>query len=481
MTAACCRDRCGFKHLLADGAFLMLSAFCGFGSCRVNDPLAGAVSRYIGLVAALALMPVIGVVILPICAIAVGMCCGDRCGFKNLLADGAFLMLSAVSGFGSCRVNDPLAGAVSRNIGLVAALTLVPVVGAVILPLCAVAVGMAGRRILIGGLNIHIITGHGEGGGGAGLVSQRYAACLNDPLNEVCSGRSLRRNGDLNALHGVGDRCACGNGCRAAGDGNGVIPQGGDLGVLAALIAADGTLLMLQAGLGRGGRLVYLPHEGVGRQILCAAARIRAGAVGALMPMALCVRIPRTAVGMGMGTHIRLHGDGLVGLDITAAAAIVILDRYRCPSQSKLVTIEDHVLVSGEVSRGVVGIMRGDHHARRVKILADHVLGLGRRCCDLDALHRLDDLQHLKLVEYPHIAARLSRWILKDACLFPVYGHLILCKPGAGILRFCVNKDFYRILRICLNRGVRCQIIPAAACIALLNGNLMDINAHLIC
>ena len=94
MSAACCGDRCGFKHLLADGAFLMLSAFCGFCSCRVNDPLAGAVSRYIGLVAALALMPVIGVVILPICAIAVGMsaaCCGDRCGFKHLLADGAFL------------------------------------------------------------------------------------------------------------------------------------------------------------------------------------------------------------------------------------------------------------------------------------------------------------------------------------------------------------------------------------------------------
>ena len=103
-------------------------------------------SRNIGLVAALALMPVIGVVILPLCAVAVGMsaaCCGDCCGFKHLLADGAFLMLCAVGGFGSCRVNDPLAGAVSRNIGLIAALALVPVVGAVILPLCTVAVGMS--------------------------------------------------------------------------------------------------------------------------------------------------------------------------------------------------------------------------------------------------------------------------------------------------------------------------------------------------
>ena len=239
---------------------------------------------------------------------------------------------------------------------------------------------------------------------------------------------------------------------------------------------------MLQAGLRLSRRFVYLPHEGVGRQILCAAARIRAGAVGALMPMAHCVRIPRTAVGMGVGPLICAHGDLLIDLDTAIAAAIVILDRHIRLPLRELVTIEDHVLVSGEVSRGAVGIMRGDHHARRVKILAGHVLGLGGRCCDLDALHRLDDLQHLKLVEYPHIDAKLSRWILLEfACRFPVYGHLILCKPVVGIPRFCVNQDFYRILSICLNRSVRFQIIPAAACITLLDGNLMDINAHLAC
>ena len=96
-------------------------------------------SRNIGLVAALALVPVIGVVILPICAVAVGMaaaCCGDRCGFKNLLADGAFLMLSAFCGFGSCRVNDPLAGAVSRFvIFVVATRTFVPVVCRIVFPI----------------------------------------------------------------------------------------------------------------------------------------------------------------------------------------------------------------------------------------------------------------------------------------------------------------------------------------------------------
>ena len=410
------------------------------------------------------------------------MCCGDRCGFKNLLADGAFLMLSAVSGFGSCRVNDPLAGAVSRNIDLVAALALMPVIGVVILPICAIAVGMAKRRILIGGLKFHSTCGHGEGGGSLGVVCQGDTALQHDPLVKDLVGlRCVRRNGDLNALYGAGDRCACGNGCRAAGDGNGVIPQGGDLGVLAALIAADGTLLMLQTGLGRGGRLVYLPHEGMGRQVLCAAALSRAVLVGAPMPVARRVRIPRIIVGMGVGPLICAHGDGLPDLDIAIAAAIVILDRHILLSLRELVTIEDRIAGFREDSLSAIGIMHSDHHARRVEFLTGLVLGLGGRCCDLDALHRLDDLQHLKLVEYPHIAARLSRWILKFACLFPVYGHLILCKPGAGILRFCVNKDFYRILRICLNRGVRCQIIPAAACIALLNGNIMDINAHLIC
>ena len=177
------------------------------------------------------------------------------------------------------------------------------------------------------------------------------------------------------------------------------------------------------------------------------------------MPVALRVRMPRIIVGMGVGTLILPHGDLLVGLDIAAAAAIVILDRYRCPSQSKLVTIEDHVLVSGEVSRGAVGIMRSDHHARRVKILTGLVLGLGRRCCDLNVIHLLDDLQHLKLVEYPHIAARLSRWILKDACLFTVYGHVLLFE--LVVIAPCNFAEEYldRILRIGL-KSPGGQIIP---------------------
>ena len=245
MSAACCGDRCGFKNLLADGAFLMLSAVGGFGSCRVNDPLAGAVSRNIGLIAALALMPVVGAVILPLCTVAVGMsaaCCGDRCGFKNLLADGAFLMLSAVGGFGSCRVNDPLAGAVSRNIGLIAALALMPVVGAVILPLCTVAVGMAWRRILIGGLELHIIAGHGEGGSRLGGVCQSDIALQHDPLvKDLACLRCVRRNGHNGVLRDlVRDECPCGKGGCALDDRDNVSGRSGVL--YEPCLAAVGTL-----------------------------------------------------------------------------------------------------------------------------------------------------------------------------------------------------------------------------------------------
>ena len=188
-------------------------------------------SRNIGLIATLALIPVIGVVILPLGAVAVGMsaaCCGDRCGFKNLLADGAFLMLSAVGGFGSCRVNDPLAGAVSRNIGLIAARALMPVVGAVILPLGAVAVDMARRRILIGGLELHIISGHGEGGSRLGGVCQSDIALQHDPLvKDLACLRCVRRNGHNGVLRDlVRDWCSCGNGGRALDDRDRVLGRG---------------------------------------------------------------------------------------------------------------------------------------------------------------------------------------------------------------------------------------------------------------
>ena len=200
----------------------MLDAGGLLGSGLVDHPLEAVCCR-VGLVAALALMPVVGAVILPLCTVAVGMiaaCCGDRCGFKNLLADGAFLMLSAVGGFGSCRVNDPFAGIVSRNISLIATLALIPVIGVVILPLGAVAVGMAWRHILIGGLNLHSITGHGEGGGCLGGVCQGDIALQHDPLVKDLAGlRCVRRNGHNGVLRDlVRDECPCGNGGRALDD-----------------------------------------------------------------------------------------------------------------------------------------------------------------------------------------------------------------------------------------------------------------------
>lgn len=215
----------------ANGAFLVLDAGGLLGSGLVDHPLEAVCCR-VGLVAALALMPVVGAVILPLCTVAVGMiaaCCGDRCGFKNLLADGAFLMLSAVGGFGSCRVNDPLAGTVSRNIGLIAALAFMPVIGVVILPLCAVAVGMAWRRILIGGLELHIIAGHGEGGSRLGGVCQSDIALQHDPLvKDLACFRCVRRNGHNGVLRDlVRDRCPCGNGGRALDDRDRELGRGG--------------------------------------------------------------------------------------------------------------------------------------------------------------------------------------------------------------------------------------------------------------
>ena len=228
----------------ANGAFLVLDAGGLLGSGLVDHPLEAVCCR-VGLVAALALMPVIGAVILPIGAVAVGMsaaCCGDRCGFKNLLADGAFLMLSAVGGFGSCRVNDPLAGAVSRNIGLIAALALMPVIGVVILPLGAVAVGMAWRRILIGGLELHIIAGHGEGGSRFGDVCKSDIALQHDPLvKDLACLRCVRRNGHNGVLRDlVCDECPCSNGGRALDDRDRELGRSGVL--YEPCLAAVGTL-----------------------------------------------------------------------------------------------------------------------------------------------------------------------------------------------------------------------------------------------
>ena len=108
----------------------------------------------------------------------------------------------------------------SRNIGLIAALALMPVIGVVILPLGSVAVGMAWRRILIGGLELHIIAGHGEGGSCLGGVCQSDIALQHDPLvKDLACLRCVRRNGHNGVLRDlVRDECPCGNGGRALDD-----------------------------------------------------------------------------------------------------------------------------------------------------------------------------------------------------------------------------------------------------------------------
>ena len=153
------------------------------------------------------------------CVAAVGKLVDDRILAALGAANGAFLVLDAGGLLGSGLVDHPLE-AVCCRVGLVAALALMPVVGAVILPLCTVAVGMAWRHILIGGLNLHSITGHGEGGGCLGGVCQGDIALQHDPLVKDLAGlRCVRRNGHNGVLRDlVRDECPCGNGGRALDD-----------------------------------------------------------------------------------------------------------------------------------------------------------------------------------------------------------------------------------------------------------------------
>lgn len=174
------------------------------------------------------------------CVAAVGKLVDDRILAALGAANGAFLVLDAGGLLGSglvdlplevvcCRVNDPLAGTVSLNIGLIATLALMPVIGVVILPLGAVAVGMAWRRILIGGLELHIIAGHGEGGSRLGGVCQSDIAFQHDPLvKDLACFRCVRRNGHNGVLRDlVRDRCPCGNGGRALDDRDRELGRGG--------------------------------------------------------------------------------------------------------------------------------------------------------------------------------------------------------------------------------------------------------------
>ena len=162
------------------------------------------------------------------CVAAVGKLVDDRILAALGAANGAFLVLDAGGLLGSGLVDHPQE-AVSCIVGLVAALALMPVIGVVILPLGAVAVGMAWRRILIGGLELHIIAGHGEGGSCLGGVCQSDIALQHDPLvKDLACLRCVRRNGHNGVLRDlVRDECPCGNGGCALDDRDCELGRGG--------------------------------------------------------------------------------------------------------------------------------------------------------------------------------------------------------------------------------------------------------------
>ena len=186
----------------------------------------------------------IGVIITAACIVgvaAVGELVDDRILAALGAANGAFLVLDAGGLLGSGLVDHPLE-AVCCRVGLVAALALMPVIGVVILPLCTVAVGMAWRRILIGGLELHIIAGHGEGGSRLGGVCQSDIALQHDPLvKDLACLRCVRRNGHNGVLRDlVRDECPCGKGGCALDDRDNVSGRSGVL--YEPCLAAVGTL-----------------------------------------------------------------------------------------------------------------------------------------------------------------------------------------------------------------------------------------------
>ena len=132
----------GFLSLFAVQAQHGQNAAADEQSSQPTDEVAAVTG--LGRLGGVILSGLIGVIITAACiagVVAVGELVDDRVLAALGAANGAFLVLDASGLLGSGFVDHPLE-AVCCRVGLVAALALMPVVGAVILPICAVAVGM---------------------------------------------------------------------------------------------------------------------------------------------------------------------------------------------------------------------------------------------------------------------------------------------------------------------------------------------------
>ena len=322
----------------------MLDAGGLLGSGLVDHPLEAVCCR-VGLVAALALMPVIGVVVLPIRAVAVGMsaaCClvshddgliRIHCNVQNIGKHGR---CSAVYGdrvdliarvgskddrFGRACCKSCLARG-DRSVTAVY--------------LCRKAIGRNGC-VLIACRKRNIVCGHGEGGDGACSIGKSHAAGLHDPLVKDLAIGNYRRDGDLNARSGGGNgipRCRR----RTACDGNCI--------------------------LGRSG-ILYEP---------CLAAAGAPAGVENSIALALCCRFAAVPI------MAELIDNMTVAENLSAASCTLIVAAIACGGASGLNLIDQLVVAGNFVEGRGSGALLRDPVARcAVLVTGIALLGAGRR------------------------------------------------------------------------------------------------------
>ena len=296
-------------------------------------------------------------------------------------ADGAFLMLQTGGGFGGCLVDFPLISMVSlvdhgaailggtdMPVGLVIALPRgaggVLVVGINLLAGCnqlgtTQAVGIAGVAFLAAGFLGGVLDF-----GAAGVVGGIHGGLNGAQRLLALVIRVVLARADAAGAGPVFHIAAGGAGCLyrsvVGNAGMYVIPLG-NFGVLVALVAADGTLLMLQTGGSFGGCLVGLPLE-----VMISLVHLGIAALGGTdMPVGLVIGLPRGAAGVGQLIAVRLTADGTNRLVLTGGSAAGMAGQGQ------------GLLRHG----GNGGLVRRQHHAAVVAgpvlVVAGHLAGGG--------------------------------------------------------------------------------------------------------